>query len=186
MRTFIAIELDPEVKKSLTDFLARLKQLGPKNISWVRQEGMHLTLKFLGEIDETQVTPIKDVLNSILKNYSRFPMAVTGTGFFPSNPKYLRVLWVGVEEQPALMSLQLELESGLEKMGFLREKRAFHPHLTLGRVRVPSNLKEILDEMENHKNSTFGDMSVQKITFFQSTLKPSGAEYTVLAEFSLA
>jgi 2'-5' RNA ligase len=185
MRTFIAIDLDPEVKKTLTDFLARLKQLGQKNVSWARQEGMHLTLKFLGEIDETQVTPIKDVLNLILKNYGRFPLAVTGTGFFPSNPKYLRVLWVGVEEQPALMGVQREIESELEKMGFPREKRAFHPHLTLGRVRVPSNLKDILDEMEKHKNSAFGKMSVQKITFFQSTLKPSGAEYTALAEFGL-
>jgi 2'-5' RNA ligase len=185
MRTFIAIDLEPKIKKNLIDFLAGLKQLGQKNISWVRQEGMHLTLKFLGEIDETQVALIKEFLNSTLRNYGRFPLAVTGTGFFPSNPKYLRVLWVGVEEQPALMSLQRELESGLENLGFPREKRAFHPHLTLGRVRAPSNLRDVLDELEKHKNSAFGEMSVQKITFFQSTLKPSGAEYTVLAEFDL-
>jgi len=186
MRTFIAIALDPVIKKNLSDFLGRLKKLGPKNISWVREEGMHLTLKFLGEIEDAQVSPIKNITGSVSKKYPRFPLTVRGTGFFPANPKYLRVLWVGVEEQPALMGLQRELESELEKLGFAREKRAFHPHLTLGRVRTPSNLSEILEELETNKIAAFGAMTVQKITFFQSQLKPSGAEYTALSESELS
>ena len=186
MRTFIAIALDPVIKKNLSDFLGRLIKLGPKNISWVREEGMHLTLKFLGEIKDAQVSIIKNITNSVSKKYPRFPLIVRGTGYFPANPKYLRVLWVGVEEQPALMGLQKELESELDKLGFPREKRAFHPHLTLGRVRAPSNLKEILEELEKNKMAALGEMSVQKITFFQSRLKPTGAEYTALAESELS
>ena len=186
MRTFIAIDLDPVIKRNLSDFLGRLKKLGPKNISWVREEGMHLTLKFLGEIEEAQAAPVKNVTGSLSKTYSRFPMAVKGTGYFPANPKYIRVLWAGVEEQPALMSLQKELESELEKLGFAREKRAFHPHLTLGRVRTPSNLKEILEELEKNKTADFGQMTVEKITFFESKLRPSGAEYTALAQSELS
>jgi 2'-5' RNA ligase len=186
MRTFIAIDLDPVIKRNLTDFLGRLKKLGPKNISWVREEGMHLTLKFLGEIEESQASPISKILCSVSKKCPRFSLSVRGTGYFPANPKYLRVLWVGVEEQPVLMGLQNELESELEKLSFAREKRTFHPHLTLGRVRAPSNLNEVLEELEKNKITVFGTMTVQKITFFQSRLKPSGAEYTALAECELS
>ncbi len=186
MRTFIAIELDPAVKRNLTNFLGRLKKLGPKNISWVREEGMHLTLKFLGEIEDAQASPVKNVIGSISKTYPGFPLAVKGTGYFPANPKYIRVLWAGVEEHPTLMSLQKELESELEKLGFAREKRVFHPHLALGRVRTPSNLKENLEEHEKNKTAVFGQMTVEKITFFESRLRPSGAEYTALARSELS
>lgn len=186
MRTFIAVELDPVIKRNLSDFLGRLKELGPKNISWAREEGMHLTLKFLGEIEESQASSIQNILGTVSKKYLRFPLAVQGTGYFPANPKYVRVLWVGIEEQPILIGLQKELESELEKLGFAREKRAFHPHLTLGRVRFPSNLDEILKELEKNKAAVFGEMTVHKITFFQSRLKPSGAEYTALAESELS
>jgi 2'-5' RNA ligase len=186
MRTFIAVEFDPVIKRNLSDFLGRLKKLGPKNISWVREEGMHLTLKFLGEIEESQSSTIRDIISAVSKKRLRFPLTVKGAGFFPANPKYIRVLWVGVEDQPILIGLQKELESELEKLGFAREKRTFHPHLTLGRVRAPSNLKEILEELEKNKTAVFGEMTVQRITFFQSRLKPSGAEYTALAECELS
>lgn len=185
MRTFIAIDLDPEIKKTLADFVSRLKKTGPKNIGWVQEKGMHFTLKFLGQTDDAQDAPIMDLLKAITAKYGCFQMALRGTGYFPPNPKYLRVIWVGVEDQPILSALQREIESGLEKLGFPREKRAFHPHLTLGRVRFPADLKPVLDELEKDKETLFGEMRVQKITFFQSQLKPTGAEYTVLGESGL-
>ncbi len=186
MRTFIAIDLDPAIKRNLSGFVARLKTLSSKNISWVREQGMHLTLKFLGDIEESQVSAIKSLISSISNKYPRFPLTVKGTGYFPANTKFLRVLWAGVEEQPVLTSLQRELETELEKLGFAKEKRAFHPHLTLGRVRAPSNLIDILKMLENNRTADFGQMTVRKITFFESRLKPTGAEYAALAEDELS
>jgi len=186
MRTFIAIDLDPEIKKALADFLSRLKKNGPKNISWVQEKGMHLTLKFLGEIEDAQAAPIVELLGRISGKYERFPMVIRGTGYFPPNPRYLRVIWVGAEDQPVLLTVQREIESELEKLGFPREKRAFHPHLTLGRVRAPVGLNPVLEELQKNKDTLFGEMRVRKITFFRSQLRPTGAEYTVLAEADLA
>jgi 2'-5' RNA ligase len=87
---------------------------------------------------------------------------------------------------PPLLALQEDVEREMEKLGFEREKRRFHPHLTLGRVKFPSRLDLLVQELEKHRAEKFGEMSVRKFTFFQSTLKPSGAEYTVLKELGLA
>jgi 2'-5' RNA ligase len=95
------------------------------------------------------------------------------------------VLWVGVEEEEPLLSLQSHLETEMEKAGFPREQRKFHPHLTLGRVKNPSALGEILSLLEKSKDQIFGEMKAEKITFFQSVLKPSGAEYSVISEYKL-
>lgn len=184
MRTFIAIDLDSQLKKNLSLLIAKLNT-GTKNIKWVGEEGMHLTLKFLGEISEEKVQNIKDILKKISTQVTSFPLKLKGTGFFPPNKKNPRVLWIGVEEEPTLGNLQDRVEGELDRIGFPREKRKFHPHLTLGRVKSPSHIQEIMNELERQRESSFGEMIVKKMTFFQSTLKPSGAEYTVLSEFEL-
>ncbi len=182
MRTFIAIDLEKELKKNLSLLITRLEK-GQKNIKWVEWKGMHLTIKFLGEISEEKVGEVEDILKKISGMYKPFPLKLKGTGTFPPEKKNPRVIWVGVEEEKTLLSLQDQLERELEKIGFPREKRKFHPHLTLGRVKFPSGLQETLQELEKHQDSNFGEMIVRKMTFFESTLKPSGAEYTVISEF---
>jgi 2'-5' RNA ligase len=186
MRTFIAIDLEPSLKQNLCDLLRRLKKLNDRSVSWVRESGMHLTLKFLGEIDEDQAVNIAEILKNVCSISSSFPLSLRGTGFFPANARNPRVLWIGIIEEPALMNLQACLESKLERLGFPKEERPFHPHLTLGRVKSSLNLGEVMAELEKRKDADFGDMAVKKITFFKSTLKPSGAEYSHLAEGELA
>jgi 2'-5' RNA ligase len=146
---------------------------------------MHLTLKFLGEIKEEKVPEIESILDRAVRNHQPFSLKIKGTGYFPLKKKIPRVLWTGVEADETLFSLQQRLESELEKVGFPREKREFHPHLTLGRVKVPSSVQETVHELEKHKELVFGEMTVNKITFFQSILKPSGAEYNALSEYQL-
>lgn len=182
MRTFIAIDLEKELKKNLSLLVTNLEK-GRKNIKWVEWKGMHLTIKFLGEISEEKVGEVEDILKKISGMYKPFPLKLKGTGYFPPEKKNPRVIWVGVEEEKTLLSLQDQLERELEKIGFPPEKRKFHPHLTLGRVKFTSGLQETLEELERHRDSNFGEMIVRKMTFFQSTLKPSGAEYTVISEF---
>lgn len=184
MRTFIAIDLDKEIKKILSLLVNRLNR-GRRNIKWVNQEAMHLTLKFLGDISQEQVPAIEDILKRVTAEYKPFHLEFKGTGYFPPERKNPRVLWVGIEEEPILMSLQDKLERELEKLGFPREKRRFQAHLTLGRVKAAFDLEETLREFEKEREQSFGEMIVKKITFFQSTLKPSGAEYAVLSEIEL-
>ncbi len=184
MRTFIAIDLDPEIKKILSLLIDELDK-GHRNIKWVKHQGMHLTLKFLGEINREKAPEIENVLRAISKKYDSFSLKFKGTGSFPQGKKNPRVLWVGIEEQETLRALQAELEGELEKLGFPRERRKFHAHLTLGRVKSLYNIKETLSLLEKYRDRNFGEMKADKISFIQSTLKPTGAEYSILFEFEL-
>ena len=184
MRTFIAINLEKEIKENLSALVEKLRKRG-RGIRWVRREGMHLTLKFLGEISEEKIPEIKNILSNVAKNYKPFFLKIRGTGYFPVEKKIPRVIWTGLDADEALTSIQQELERELEKIGFPQEKRKFQAHLTLGRVKVASSIQETLLELKRYQESVFGEMVVHKITLFQSILKPSGAEYITLSEFQL-
>jgi 2'-5' RNA ligase len=186
MRTFIAVDLDPDIKASLSDLLRRLRWRGPKGISWVREAGMHITLKFLGEIDESRSGQVADVLKSAAQAVPAFPLAIRGTGTFPGAPRTPRVFWAGTDEPAAFGDLYARIEAGLAGLGFERESRPFHPHLTLGRVKNPSGIKDAIAELERANDAEFGSMTVRKLTLFQSTLKPDGAVYSVLEEAPLS
>lgn len=184
MRTFIALELDKEIKDNLTQFIQKLNK-GTKSIKWVKPEGMHLTLKFLGEISEEESSFIKSALNKISLEFRPFSLKFKGTGTFPPGKKIPRVLWVGLEKVEPLLSLQARVEKEMENLQFPREKRKFHPHLTLGRVKKRFNLQETLQEFNKYNQVDFGEMEVDRIVFYKSSLKPSGAEYTKLSEHEL-
>ena len=184
MRTFIAIDLDEAIKKELNTFIQELRKI-PVNIRWARSKGMHLTLKFLGETKEDQIPAIKDQLEQIASFWESFNLNIRGTGWFPPKNSLPRILWVGCQENKTLLALQNNIEIELEKMKFCKEKRTYHPHLTLGRVRTNKNTEKIVNALALKKDKDFGSMKVKKVTFFQSTLKPMGAEYTVLSEHKL-
>jgi 2'-5' RNA ligase len=183
MRTFIAIDLLPEIKDRLIDFIGRLRKAGG-SVKWVKPQALHLTIKFLGEIPEDKVPLVESVIRSVCAGRRPFPLVVEGTGSFPAgrNP---RVLWTGIREETELASLQADLEEALDKEGFSREERDFHPHLTLGRVKAPQNLKETMEILGRHGQTHFGEMVVNELTFFQSILKPEGPEYRVLSRVEM-
>jgi 2'-5' RNA ligase len=184
MRAFIAIDLDTILKTNLAAFIDDLRPLGD-DVRWVRLPGMHLTLKFLGEIAEGNVGKIAGLLEKIAGNHPNFNLRLIGTGVFPPGKRAPRVLWIGIAENPQLFALQADVDRQLEILGFEREKRDYHPHLTIGRVKTPSRLEKLLTELAGSGVRSFGEMNVHKLTLFQSLLKPSGAEYRALAEFRL-
>ncbi len=184
MRTFIAIELEDDLKERLSALIEEFMSVS-QNIRWVKKQGMHLTLKFLGEIDQDKIQEIESLMTAIAHETDAFPLQIKGTGAFPVGKRNPRVIWVGITENSDLLRLQDEVESGCERFGFSREKRRFHPHLTLGRVKDYSKMGGVLPLIEKKKEIFFGEMTVKKITFFQSVLKPTGAEYRVLAEYHL-
>lgn len=184
MRTFIAIDLEEGIKKELAALVEEIRPLG-KNVRWVTPAGMHLTLKFLGEISVPDSRDVCGTVEQIVGQHPTFALVLKGRGVFPPGRRDPRVLWVGVEDNPSLIELQADVERGLEKLGWEREKRDYHPHLTIGRVKFPSRLDALLAEFEKNRGRSFGEMRVLRLTFFQSTLKPWGAEYSVIAEFNL-
>ncbi len=184
MRTFIAIDFDKEIKDMISSHIQKW-DTGEKNIRWIKTQGMHLTLKFFGEIDGEKIEKVKSMLGNITKDYRPFRLSLKGTGSFPPGAKHPRVIWIGIEMNETLQNIQTRLENELHKLGFPREKRKFHPHLTLGRIKEPQNIGRVLESLDRHKETDFGGMTVDTITLFESKLRPTGAEYTILSEFYL-
>jgi len=183
MRTFVAIDLEPELKRVLEDLIRKLKRTGA-DVRWSGAEGMHLTLKFLGEVEPAAVPLVEQTVGAAASKHSRFPLTLRGSGTFPPG-RSPRVLWVGIAEVSPLIDLQKAVEAGLDGVGYPPETRPFHPHLTLARVRGGARIQEAVTELETYRETVFGEMTVRKITLFQSLLKPLGAEYKVVREFEL-
>jgi len=184
MRAFIAIDLDREIKARLEE-LVRGLQATRADVRWVGAGGMHLTLKFLGPVDDGQAARIQAILTGIGRRHPAFPLRPAGTGAFP-NAGSPRVLWVGFAAEPGLLALQADLDASLEAEGFEREARAFTPHLTLGRVKGPGRIDKAMLELDKHREEAFGTMTARKVTLFESLLLPQGAEYRILFEAGLA
>jgi 2'-5' RNA ligase len=116
IRSFIALELSDEVRANLTQLLTALRQM-PAPVKWVEAENLHLTLKFLGEVPEGQIAAITETLSAIAQATPTFAFAVKGVGGFP-DLRRPRVLWVGVEAPKELLTLQRQIEQGMERLGF--------------------------------------------------------------------
>lgn len=189
-RTFIAIELDKELQENLARLQGRLRQqVAPGSVRWVRPEGIHLTLKFLGDTSEEQIEQVKEVLARAAGEVAPFEFTVGGLGSFP-NTRRPRVVWVGVHEPTgALRRLRDAVEKYVAPLGFPTEKRRFSPHLTLGRVHRRASKSEVRELGEIVAASAIGDideMEIGEVCYIKSDLRPSGAVYTTLSRARLA
>lgn len=190
MRTFIAIEIPEPLKQKLNRSMGVLRSdLEDGLIRWVRLESMHLTLRFLGEIEQTQVRSIQEILEEIAAMFSSFNLEIAGFGCFP-NASRPRVVWTGIETASGeLLRLQAEVASRIEGIGFEREQREFHPHLTLGRVRKGMSREDmelISRWAQDSQIGTVGRFEVEVISLIHSVLRPEGATYTNLHVARLA
>ncbi len=178
MRTFIALELSEEMKEELARLQEELKKAG-QDVKWVNPENIHLTIKFLGNTDESKIEQIKKILDDTSSQTRPFEISLFMLGAFPSL-EYPRVIWAGIDKGCAEAEKIAALaEKRLENIGFGKEKRPFSAHLTLGRVRSGRNkseLKEIISSLEVKPISC----AIKHITLFQSTLTPRGSIYTSL------
>jgi 2'-5' RNA ligase len=183
MRLFVAIDIPEDVRRNLAALVAKLHGTS-RNARWARIEGLHVTLKFIGETPVDKTEMIKTALAAIP---SRAPMFINfrGLGFFP-NERRPRVLWAGVEAGPEFAELAATVETTLEPLGIPREGRAFTPHLTLSRFESPRELDSLRAAIEESGPMEFGRVTAQEFHLYQSVLKRGGAEYTRLATFSLA
>jgi 2'-5' RNA ligase len=190
IRAFIAIELTKNILTQLSAVQSQLRAALPAGcVRWVRPEGIHLTLKFLGDVPTSQLDAIKAAVEEAAGASPTFSLEAGRLGCFP-NLRRPSVVWVGIQEPAgALARLQRAVEATIAPLGYPREKRPFSPHLTLGRVSrqaKPGELRRLGEYVESAVVGRLGQMSVDEITLIQSVLKPSGAEYTTLMRATLS
>lgn len=187
IRCFIAVELPREVKLELAELETTLKSRSLA-VKWVDSEGIHLTLKFLGEVPEEQIDEITLAMEEATQEVSPFQLRLRGAGAFP-NMNRVQVLWVGVEgELDKLLELQKRVDDNTAQLGFPKENRAFSPHLTLGRVRNEAELAERQKLGKLLNATTFSSQQiirVDAIYLIRSQLTRTGAIYTALKEVKL-
>lgn len=184
MRAFIGVPIDPTTTANISDVVAQLKPPLPE-VRWVAEPNLHFTLKFLGDVEETQLEPISHALVDALRPFSRFTLNAKGLGVFP-DLRRARILWVELQGA-SLAALALKVENTMVSLGFAPELRKFKPHLTIGRWRrFDGSRKKLAEALERWKGFEFGRFEVKEVIFFQSVLKPEGAVYRPLNLVRLA
>ena len=184
MRTFIGIPLPDEQRASLVRLQQQLLASGA-DVRWVASEAIHVTLKFLGEIDDTQRQAIAQALQEIGKQTPSFALGLDGVGAFPSTSAP-RVIWVGIGEgAEPLTRLAGAIEGAVGALVCRQEPRPFSPHITLGRVRSSRGRAALTARLRNLAWSPLSSWRVSAYQLYQSVLSPTGPRYTVLAEIPL-
>lgn len=186
IRTFIAIPLDQDIKEKIALFQEDLKKEILKGIKWVDSESLHLTLKFLGDIEESQISSVYQAMKNFLTDQNVFSFKIAHLGTFPNiqNPS---VIWTGIENsRDILQSLSAGLNKEMQKLGIPPEEKDFSPHITLGRVKrgaaIEGNYQEAILK---HKDIFLGEQQVKSIILFKSDLQPKGPIYTALEKVEL-
>jgi 2'-5' RNA ligase len=185
IRAFVAIELDAALRSALGELQGRLRRAPLARLGrWVNPAGIHLTLRFLGNVSTGSLSDLRAALRSAAREVAPFELALAGLGCFP-NCRQPRVVWVGVQEPTgALGRLQCAVERELCALGFAPEGRAFRPHLTLARVRDQAYGRERAELgawIDGETVGRLGAMRVSEISLMRSDLRPGGAIYTRLA-----
>jgi 2'-5' RNA ligase len=176
MRAFIAVEVDEQLREKMSKLQNQLSLDGVKP---VEKENLHLTLQFLGEIDESMKEKVAQAMDKL--SFKKFEMSCKGVGAFPSR-NYMRVVWVGAEA-PELKEIYSQLATELVKLGFKQE--GFSPHITLARVKFLKEKEKIIQFLEENERLELGKCMVEGVFLKRSTLTPKGSIYENVHEMKL-
>jgi 2'-5' RNA ligase len=182
MRLFTAVDLTPEIVRTLEDLLDRLRPAA--RIKWSPLANLHITIRFIGEWPENRLPELRAALGAI-PSRAPIPIHIRKLGFFP-NPNAARVFWAGVEAPPDLAALASETDRALDPLGLKAEGRPFSPHLTLARIKEPGPLEKLRKAVAALPSVDFGSFNACRFFLYQSRTGAGGSVYTPLAEFPLA
>lgn len=177
-RGFIAIEIGPFQK--LIQFENEIKNSGAQ-VKLVEPNNVHLTLKFLGETEETMTDEIENIMKNAIKDIKPFKVKLSGSGVFP-NQNYIKVVWIGILNGEIIGEIANKIDEPLTKLGFERERRRFSPHLTIARVKTAKNKEKLMQIVNNYKEIEFKEFEISSIKLKKSELTPKGPIYTTLRE----
>jgi len=186
MRAFVAVDLDAALRKSLGRIQGQLREVAPR-LRCVAPEAMHLTVKFLSEIDDGAAPEVSTAIAAVARSMPGFDFEVRGLGAFADRRGRVRVVYAGVEDVDArLGTLAERLDAGLAPLGFPPEDRPFHPHLTLARSRQPLHAPELGDFISDRRELQIGAQAVEAVTLYESLLEKSGPRYLAVSRHALA
>jgi 2'-5' RNA ligase len=181
-RIFVAIDISEEARRKVSAYVETLrKEFCKEHVGWERAGKLHLTLKFLGDANEKQLTELNKIVEKISSEISNFKLNILDTRIFP-NARNPRILWIDVKDEAEnLAKISNLLEAECEKIGFEKERRKFVPHLTIGRVRRPNKARDLVRiHLENKFEPV--EFEVSEIVIYESKLLPTGSEYAVLSK----
>ena len=185
VRTFIAIRLHDSLQNAVSEIIDKLASTNAK-VKWVEPENVHLTLKFLGNVEEERLPEVYEACERAAKGVAPIDIEMRALGCFPDT-KSPRIVWLGIERgADALKRLQERVESELRATGFPKEDKPFRAHLTLGRVKGKQKLAALCRLLEEKRNVFVGTMRAEKISVMKSKTMPAGPVYTELQAIPLA
>jgi RNA 2',3'-cyclic 3'-phosphodiesterase len=179
VRLFLAVNLSVAATRKIAEAVGRMARSaeGSLKVAWVTPQNLHVTLKFLGWARAEAVEPIRDKVRDGVKQRKGFELVARGAGAFP-NARHARVLWAGVEDPSGgLARLAADCETWMQQLGFPREERPFHAHVTVGRVKEGGNAESLLAPLAG---VDFGTSLIREVVLFESHMKSSGSEYIPL------
>jgi len=183
IRAFLAIDPPAAVRDGIAAIQNRLRKIVTGEIRWANPAGIHLTLKFFGNISEDDMNTIASAVSPIAAGRKPLPLDIGTAGFFP-DAKRPRILWLGTGgDVNGLVTFQAAIEDGLAVRGFAKEERPFRPHLTIARIKSPRGMTGASQLAENRNDYRAGSFVAGGVSLFRSTLSPKGAVYTELARF---
>lgn len=180
-RGFIAI--DVPISTILQDLLDSIKGTRA-NVKVVEAKNIHITLKFLGDTQIIHIEKIEEIIKESIRSTQPFTLQLKGTGVFP-NEKYVKVLWVGIQQAEPLIPIVKDLNSKLNNLGYKKENKPFSAHLTIGRMRSAEGKNDILEILHQHGDTLFSEIPVNSIKLKQSVLTPKGPIYSTKKEIML-
>lgn len=188
MRIFIAIDFPQEVITRIVRISAYLQtQVPERSLKWVEPENLHLTLKFLGEIQKDRVNEIERIMAKILKGQPSFNITIEGLGMYPTASQP-RVVWLGIKGGEPLQEIHRQMDQKLKSFGDKPEKRSFSPHLTIARVRQNNDretIQQVGKVLSQYKVESLGTIKVESIQLYKSELMSHGPIYTLLLSVPL-
>jgi len=183
-RTFLALDLDEPIRRQLGNTQRELDRAGA-TVRWTKAAQLHVTVKFLGDVADEDLPQVCELAQQAAAEVEPFDFEVAAVT--PGPPRgAMRMVWVDIADETGRMAqLNSRLESAYAEMGFRRENRRFHPHLTLGRIKAPRRLSELGRAVSAMSTRTFGTQSADNLIVYASQLTPQGPIYTPLAKAPL-
>jgi 2'-5' RNA ligase len=183
LRLFVAIDIPETIQRYLGDAIDTCRDV-IQGAKWVDPGNLHLTLKFLGNVEEERLPAVEDALRSAVGG-GALRLSLGEAGVFPG-PKRARVFWIGLEgDLPGLQRLARSIDLAMRKLRFEKEKRAFAAHVTLARLRQPGDASALLACWDDLKESADKELLVREVLLYRSVLGSTGPTYTALARLPL-